>query len=59
MASELVRKYPIDIDTQKTIAYIAKGFVDAGEEERALELAAALLPRYAGWIHDHIREKHH
>jgi len=57
IATETVRKYPLDIDTHKTIAYIGKGFVDAGEEERALELTTVLHSRYAGWIHDHIREK--
>jgi len=57
IAVEEVRKYPTDIDTQKTLAYIGKGFIDAGEEERALELTTVLYPRYAGWIHDHIREK--
>ncbi len=57
IATETVRKYPLDIDTHKTIAYIGKGFVDAGEVERALELTGVLHSRYAGWIHDHIREK--
>lgn len=57
IAIKEVRKYPSDIDTQKTVAYIGKGFVNAGEEERALELTTVLYPRYAGWIHDHIREK--
>jgi hypothetical protein len=54
IGTEKVRKYPLDIDTQKTIAYIGKGFVDAGEEERALALTTVLHARYAGWIHDHI-----
>ena len=57
IAIEEVRKYPSDIDTQKTLAYIGRGFVDAGDDERALELTTVLYPRYAGWIHDHIREK--
>jgi len=57
IAVEEVRKYPTDIDTQKTLAYIGKGFIDAGEEERALELTTVLYPRYASWINDHIREK--
>ena len=59
IAIEEVRKYPSYIDTQKTIAYIGRGFIDAGEEERALELTTVLYSRYAGWIHDYIREKRH